>query len=82
MIPFSFVQATRVALAMAHPFPIALLALGNDLGMLPTDIAVERDGGTDAVTLEHLHETKDSDPVAVVARRPGWNIRHGRAGTA
>jgi len=67
---------------MAHPFPTALLAFGDELRMLSANLAVEGDGGADAMAIEHLHQAEHADPIAVIARRPGRNIRHRRAGAA
>src|SRR5258708_2026514 len=49
------VEPARVALAVPHPLPAALLALGHDLGVMGAEIAVERHGGADVVAVEHLH---------------------------
>ena len=77
-----FVEPPRVALAMPHPFPAELLALCDDLGMLRAKVAVERDGAADAVPRQHTHQPEHADAVAVVARRPGRNVRHRRARAA
>src|SRR5258707_379047 len=68
------VEAARVALAVPHPLPAELVALIDDLRMVHAEIAVERDGGAVAMTLEHLHQAEHADPVAVIARRPGRNV--------
>jgi hypothetical protein len=69
-----FIEADGIAPVMAHPFPAALLTLLDDLGMMHADIAVERDGGANAISVKHLHQPKHADAVAVVAHGPDWNI--------
>src|SRR6266487_5432609 len=61
------VQAPRVALVVPHELPFACLAFLDDLGMLHAEIAVQRDRAAHAVTVEHFHQAKNADPVAVIA---------------
>src|SRR6185312_10937627 len=35
-----------------------------------------RDGGADAVFVEHIHEAEDTDAIAVIAHCPGRDVRH------
>ena len=65
-----FVEAAGVAFAVTHPLPAALSTFVDDLGMIGAEVAVERDGGADAVAIERFHQAKDADPIAIVARRP------------
>jgi len=67
---------------MAHPFPVQLVTFLDDRRVLGTQLTVERDRGADAITIENLHETEDTDPVAIVARRPGRHVRHRTAAAA
>src|SRR4051812_15373509 len=77
-----FVQAAGVAFAMTHPFPAQLLPLRNDLGMMCTEIVVERDGAADPVAVEYPHEPNHAAAVAVVTGRPGRDIGYRGAGPA
>src|SRR5438132_1604329 len=76
------IEPTRVALVVAHPFPVPAVALHDNVRMLETDFAVQRHGCTDAVAVEHLHQPEDADAVAVVAHRPLRYVGNGRTATA
>src|SRR5262245_28555770 len=69
------VEATRIALVVAHPFPAPLLAFLDDLRMVQADVAVECDGAADLVAVEHLHQPEHADAVAVIAHRPDRDVR-------
>src|SRR5260221_1928833 len=77
-----FVEAARVAFAVTHPFPAALSTFVDDLGVIGAEVAVERDGGADAVAVERLHDAEHSHAVAVAAARPRRDVGHRRAGAA
>jgi hypothetical protein len=74
------VEAARVALVVAHPLPLPLLALLDDDRMAVAEVAVERDRAADAVAVEHLHQAPHADAVAVVAVGPHHHVRHLAAG--
>src|SRR6185436_7469812 len=76
----SLVETAGVALVVAHPLPLALLAFLHDPGMLRAKIGVERDRAADAVFVERVHDAKDADAVAVVALGPHHHVGDFRAG--
>src|SRR5262245_50560224 len=76
MIVGSSSAGTLVALVVSHPFPVTLLAFLDDFRMVDADIAVERDGGAHAVTVENLHQPEHADAVAVVTHGPHRDVRN------
>jgi hypothetical protein len=64
---------------MPHPLPLPLVAFLYDLGMFSAKLAVERNGGTNAVAVECFHQPEHPDAIAVITRRPSRDIRHRRA---
>src|SRR6202034_577647 len=76
------VQPARIALVVAHPFPLAPVALLDDGRMVGAQLAVERARGAYAIAVEHLHQPEHADPVAVVAHRPARYVGDRRAAAA
>ena len=63
-------EVARVALVVPHELPAELDRILDDLGIIVAHLAVEGGGAAHAMTCHHLHQAKDADAVAVVARRP------------
>src|SRR5262249_14883121 len=63
-------EVARVALVVPHELPAELDCVLDDLGIIVAHLTVEGSGPAHSMTCHHLHQTKDADTVAVVARRP------------
>ena len=60
-------KRARIGAAMPHEFPFQLHAALDDAWVEQTDVGIEGDCGADVALRKHIHETKDTNAIAIVA---------------
>src|SRR5262245_38241087 len=63
-------ERTRVALIVTHELPVQRDRVLHDLRIIVAYFAVEGNGAAHAMPREHVHDAKDANAVAIVARGP------------
>ena len=77
------IEPHAVGLVVAEDFPAKLDRGANNLGMMVTNVAIQRRAGADAMLAEQIHESPDANAVAVIALRPSadrWRVAGRRSG--